>query len=66
MIIQHISEGKRVALYENVEYVNRDSGDTVHLRGENKAGKQLYNDYFIACIHLAEGASLERVDVPRD
>jgi hypothetical protein len=54
--------------YKDVAFLRRDTGDTVHLYGVQK--KDWRGHYTlctpIACIHLAPGEYLERVDVPRD
>lgn len=68
MIIRHISNHNQrtFGVYENVAYVRRDTGDTVHLLGKDTSETRYDDSYFIACIHLGEGESLERMDLPRD
>jgi hypothetical protein len=68
MTLRHINNrvSRIYGTYENVAYIRRDTGDTVHLLGEDKNSHRLDNSYFIACIHLGESESLERVDLPRD
>ena len=59
--------------YKDVAFLRRDTGNnTVHLIGvrldpDHAAMVRYYpEEFFIACIHLAPGEYLERVDVPRD